>query len=111
MVYLKDLHIVSPLSNLSQEIFPSCPGPSLNAPALAWRPSYNKIHLIGHMEKNHFSFSVSCYIELFSKMPRLGNSLVVQWLGLGTFTAKGPGSVPGRGTKIPQAMQLCHRQQ
>ena len=35
---------------------------------------------------------------------RMGNSLAVQWLGLGTFTAMGPGSIPGRGTKIPQAM-------
>ena len=26
-----------------------------------------------------------------------GNSLAVQWLGLGTFTAEGPGSVPGMG--------------
>ena len=32
-----------------------------------------------------------------------GNSLLVQWLRLGTFTAVGPGSIPGRGTKIPQA--------
>ena len=31
----------------------------------------------------------------------LGNSLVVQWLG--AFTAKGPGSISGQGTKIPQA--------
>ena len=29
-----------------------------------------------------------------------GNSLVVQWLGLHTFTAKGPGSIPGQETKI-----------
>ena len=35
----------------------------------------------------------------------IGNSLVVQWLELQTFTAKGVGSVPGRGTKNPQAMQ------
>ena len=33
-----------------------------------------------------------------------GNSLVVQWLELGTFTAKGPASIPGWGTKVPQAM-------
>ena len=33
----------------------------------------------------------------------LGNSLVVQWLGLSAFTAKGTGSIPGQGTKIPQA--------
>ena len=25
-----------------------------------------------------------------------GNSLVVQWLGLGIYTAMGPGSVPGQ---------------
>ena len=34
-----------------------------------------------------------------------GNSLEVQWLELGTFTAKGPGSIPGWGTKVPQAVQ------
>ena len=26
-------------------------------------------------------------------------------LGLSTFTAEGPGSIPGQGTKIPQAIQ------
>ena len=30
---------------------------------------------------------------------------MVQWLGLGASTAEGPGSIPGRGTKIPQATQ------
>ena len=35
----------------------------------------------------------------------LGNSLVVQWLGLHAFTAEDLGSIPGQGTKIPQAMQ------
>ena len=33
-----------------------------------------------------------------------GNSLVAQWLGLCAVTPDGPGSVPGWGTKIPQAM-------
>ena len=33
----------------------------------------------------------------------LGNSLAVQWSGLGAFTAEGLGSIPGWGTKIPQA--------
>ena len=28
---------------------------------------------------------------------------MVQWLELCTLTAKGPGSIPGLGTKIPQA--------
>ena len=32
-----------------------------------------------------------------------GNSLGVQWLGLHAVTAKGPGSIPGQGTKIPHA--------
>ena len=32
-----------------------------------------------------------------------GNSLVVQLLGLHAFTDKGPGLIPGQGTKIPQA--------
>ena len=31
--------------------------------------------------------------------------LEVQWLGLSTFIAEGPGSIPGWGTKIPQAVQ------
>lgn len=34
---------------------------------------------------------------------KLGNSMAVQWLGLLAFTAKGRGSVTGRGTRIPQA--------
>ena len=28
---------------------------------------------------------------------------MVQWLGLGAFTVKDPGSIHGQGTKIPQA--------
>ena len=38
---------------------------------------------------------------------RLGNSLVVQWLGLCAFTAEGAGSIPGWGTKIPQATRCA----
>ena len=34
------------------------------------------------------------------------NILVVKWLRLHASTAGGAGSIPGRGTKIPQAMQL-----
>ena len=34
------------------------------------------------------------------------NSLALQWLGLHAFIAKGMGSIPSGGTKIPQAMQL-----
>ena len=36
---------------------------------------------------------------------RPGDSLLVLWLGLRTFPAEGPGSIPHRGTKIPQAEQ------
>ena len=35
----------------------------------------------------------------------LGNSLVVQWLGLHAITTTGPGSIHCWGTKIPQASQ------
>ena len=35
----------------------------------------------------------------------MGNSLAVQWLGLCALTAEGPGSIPDRGTKIPQAVR------
>ena len=31
------------------------------------------------------------------------NSLAVQWLGLWALTARGPGLIPGQGTKIPHA--------
>ena len=34
-----------------------------------------------------------------------GNSLVVQWLRRHPLTAKDPGSISGRGTKIPPATQ------
>ena len=34
-----------------------------------------------------------------------GNSLEVQWLGLSAFIAEDLGSIPGQGTKIPQALQ------
>ena len=34
----------------------------------------------------------------------IGNSLVVQWAGLRSFTAVGPVSIPGQGTKIPHAV-------
>ena len=35
----------------------------------------------------------------------LEDFLMVQWLGLHAFTAKGLGSIPGWGTKAPQAVQ------
>lgn len=41
----------------------------------------------------------ACYFKTLSAR----NFLVMHWLGLCAFTAKGPGSAPGRGTKIQQA--------
>ena len=38
-----------------------------------------------------------------------GNSLAVQWLGCRALTAEGPSSIPGQGTKIPQALQHGQR--
>ena len=35
----------------------------------------------------------------------MGNSLAVQWIGLGRFHCHSPGSIPGQGTKIPRAQQ------
>ena len=36
--------------------------------------------------------------------PALGNTLVIQGLGLCTLTTKDQGSIPGWGTKMPQAV-------
>ena len=53
-----------------------------------------------------FSFLIKSRTFTFSlKGSTLGNSLAVQWLGLHALTAEGPGSIPGWGTKIPQAVQ------
>ena len=49
-------------------------------------------------------------ISTNTKCRNFGNSLVVQWLGLHAFTAKGPGSISGQGTKIPQASRRGQNQ-
>ena len=41
--------------------------------------------------------------ELPLESVTVGNSLLVQWLGLNALTAEGLGSIPSQGTKIPQA--------
>ena len=45
-----------------------------------------------------------CNIYFTAILKNGRNSLAVQWLGLHPFTAKNPGSFPGWGTKIPQAV-------
>ena len=39
---------------------------------------------------------------------RKGNSLVVQWVGLHAFTAKGGGLIPGLGTMDPASCEVWH---
>ena len=49
--------------------------------------------------------------KIFAKKQCWGDtSLVVQGLGLGAFTAKGPGSICSWGTKIPQAVQCGQKE-
>ena len=55
---------------------------------------------------NYMSFST-----LYYKIGFVGNSLTVQWLGLHAFTAEGTGSVPGWGTKIPQAVWCSQKKE
>ena len=40
----------------------------------------------------------------------MGNSLVLQWLGFCTFTAEGPGSIPGQGYKILQTVPCSQKE-
>ena len=44
-----------------------------------------------------------CGSSICHSLPYQGSSLVVQWLGLRTFTAESRGSIPGPETKILQA--------
>ena len=39
----------------------------------------------------------------------MGTSLAVQWLEVFPFTAEGVGSIPGQGTKIPQAAHVAKK--
>ena len=50
--------------------------------------------------ENSSGLRTSLLVELSA-----GNSLVVQWLGFCAFIAEGSGSLPGRGTNIPQGVQ------
>ena len=55
-------------------------------------------------QKNHLKILLQkVLLPPDTKMLHIGNSLAVQGLGLGAFTAGGQGSNPGRGTKIPKA--------
>ena len=58
------------------------------------------------LNSSHYCCICLMFSIIKSKIKKnyLGSSLVVQWLGLGAFTDVALGSIPGRGTKIPQAM-------
>ena len=67
---------------------------------------YNETDLISkkYMFQEHREWiSLPLLYPLLKKKVR--NSLAVQWLGLCALTAKGPGLVPGWGTRIPRAAQ------
>ena len=52
-----------------------------------------------HLHSKEFIYSSRPKKNLLKEFP------AGQWLGLQVLTAEDPGSVPGRGTKIPQDMQ------
>lgn len=49
------------------------------------------------------------HIYFHQNQQKPGNSLVVLWSGLHTFTAEGMGSVPGWGNKILQTAQCSQK--
>ena len=80
---------------------------------LCWVPLLGNIH--SQRARSHMETWSSVPRTLDSGEPQmpwglqseyLETSLAVQWLRFGAFIARGLGSVPGQGTKIPQA-SLC----
>ena len=60
------------------------------------------------MRRKRWGFTPEMTVLKVLKERRVWDFLVVQWLGLRASTALSAGSIPGRGTKIPQA--TCHNQ-
>ena len=65
------------------------------------KANYRPISLL-NMDTNILNKILANWIQQYIKS-NIGNSQVVQWLGLSTFTVMGPGSIPDHGTKIPKA--------
>ena len=64
-------------------------------------------------EKSHFFSLLGLILNKFYFIFQnilLGTSLVVQWLGIYTPNAGGPGSIPGQGTRshMPQLKKILH---
>ena len=47
--------------------------------------------------------------EVIIKNKSPANSLVIEWLRLYAFIAKGPGPIPVQGDKIPQALRCSQK--
>ena len=73
-----------------------------------WR-SRNRCHP-GSKQRTTGVWMQSTWKEM-KKNRKWRNSLVVQSLGLCAFTAKGPGSIPGQGTKMSQARQCSQKKE
>ena len=56
-----------------------------------------------HYSPLHFWLPASWSWSQDQHQGSCGTSLEVQWLGLRAFPVKGEGSIPGQGSKIPQA--------
>ena len=65
----------------------------------------NVYNVLGSINKGCYYYDPRMHFK--KSLP--GNSLAVQWLGLCAFIAEGPGSIPGQGTKIPQAVQCSQK--
>ena len=79
---------------------------------MAIKPKYKKKSNIAnsiktlkmiHIQEKKKSKKKKRLYKIHSKEDNLENSLAVRWVGLHSFTAKGAGSILGRGTKVPQA--------
>ena len=63
-------------------------------------------------EKKNMRKNTNSYLKIIIlKNMILGNSLAVQWLGVSALTAGGLCSIPGWGTKIPQAVWYGQKKQ
>jgi len=66
-----------------------------------------KEYIYTYTKLNHFAVHLKltphCKSTILQFKENNGNFLVVQWLGLSTFTARAQGSIPGGRTKIPPA--------
>ena len=57
----------------------------------------------GRAVSKSFQSFMPQFVKWEKEQSYLGSSLAVQWLEFCAFTAEGPGSILGWGTKIPQA--------